>query len=123
MDLNTNRAKAIAILVALNAGIFVSHHHLPVIAHRSPAMQAGIAGSRSEICKAQTQAQMATREARMQTRMAMREALKAQKQIRQEATHAAAMAPMSANARVHNTVTDYVHCILASGTRSVNGGV
>jgi hypothetical protein len=122
MNLNTNGAKAIAALVALNAGIFLSHH-VPMHERRGPAVQAELIATRAEICKARTEARMAAYQARMQTRAAAREALKARKQIQQETAHAAAMAPTSAVARTHSTITSYVHCILASGVRSVNGGI
>jgi hypothetical protein len=122
MNLNTNGAKAIAALLALNAGIFIAHHP-PGIGVHGPAMQAQVLATRAEICKARTEARMAALQARMQARLAAREALKARKQMQQDVAHAAAMAPTSAGAKTHSTITGSVHCLLSSGVRSVNGGV
>ena len=125
MNLNTNGAKAIAALVVLNAGLFLSHHRILGVVHgqSGPAIQAQIAASRAEVCKVQTAAHMAAMEARMQARVAQREAMKARKQVQQDAVHAAAMAPSSASVKTHTTVTDYVRCILTSSRRAVNGGI
>lgn len=125
MNLNTNGAKAIAALVVLNAGLFLSHHRLLSVVHgqSGPAIRAQIAASRSEICKAQTAAHMAAMEARMQARVAQREAMRARRQVQRDAVHAAVMAPSSASVKTHTSVTDYVRCILASSKRAVNGGV
>ncbi len=125
MNLNTNGAKAIAALVVLNAGLFLSHHRVLAVVHGqpAPAIQAQIAAGRAEVCKAQTAARMAAMEARIQARVAQREAMRARKQVRQDAVHAAAMAPSSAGVKTRTTVTDYVHCILSSSKRAVNGGI
>ena len=125
MNLNTNGAKAIAALVVLNAGLFLSHHRMLAVVHGQPgpAIHAQIAAGRAELCKAQAAAHMAALEARMQARFAQREAMKARKQAKQDAMHAAAMAPSSASVKTHTTVTDYVRCILTSSKRAVNGGI
>jgi hypothetical protein len=125
MNLNTNGAKAIAALVVLNAGLFLSHHRVLAVVHgqSGPAIRAQIAASRAEICKAQTAARMAATEARTQARVAQREAMKARRQVQGDAVHAAVMAPSSASVKTRTTVTDYVRCILSSSKRAVNGGI
>ncbi len=127
MDLNTNGAKAIAVMVALNAGLLFSHH-LPIARMQRPVVRAAIVNS-GEICKTKLEAQKAAfearkaaLEARSQARQAAREIVKARQQMQKDAMHAALMAPSSGMAKTHSSVTDYVHCLLNTGTRSINGG-
>jgi hypothetical protein len=122
MNLNSNGAKTIAALVVLNAGLFVSHYR-PIAMVHGQAIQAQLASSQTEICKVRTEAHKAAMQARMQAKVARREAIRARKQVQQDATHAAVMAPNSASAKTRTTVTDYVHCILSSSKRAVNGGI
>ncbi len=121
MDFNTNSARAIAAMIALNAGLLVSHH-APRIALHSPAVWAGVSADSAEICKAQAEAHKAALQARLQARTAVREMMQARRQVRQDVSRAAIMAPMAANAKVHNSITDYVHCLLSSGVRSITSG-
>ena len=130
VNLNTNGTKAIALLVVLNGGLFLSHH-LPMAGVHGPLeVNAGVASARAEASCARTQAQAETKCVRSQARMAaqearneLRSALRQMTQARRQASHAAAMAPSSAQARTHTTMRDYVHCIVTSGMRSVAGGV
>lgn len=123
MNLESNGAKAIAALIVLNAGLFLSHHRVLASTH-SPSLQARIAATQTEICKVRTEARKAAFEARLQARTAQREATKARRQAQQDATRAAMMAPSSAiSSQARTSITDYVHCLLTSSKRSVNGGV
>lgn len=122
MNLNTNGAKAIAALVVLNAGLFITQH-APLVSAHGTALRASVAAGQAQICKARTEARVAALQARLQARAAQREALRARRQMQKDAAHAATMAPSSASSIRRTTVTDYVHCLLTSGTRTVSGGV
>ena len=122
MDLNTNGAKAIVALVALNAGLMVSHHHnLPKAGVQHPVVVAANVNS-AEICKAQAEARKAALEARKAGLEARYQARVAARQVTRDVVHAAAMAPMSGAAKTRTSITDYVHCLVSSGTRSINSG-
>jgi hypothetical protein len=134
MNLNTNGSKAIAIMVVLNGGLFLSHH-LPMAGLHGPlVVNSGVASARAETSCARSQvraettcirsqARMAALEARNQARLAVRQMMQARKQAQQQAVHAATMAPTSTQARTHTTIKDYVHCIVTSGVRSMTSGV
>jgi hypothetical protein len=127
MNLESNGSKAIAILVVINAGLFISHQANRIVS-RAPVVNASIASTHGEMCKAQAEARIAAMQARMQAREAARQASRAQKQIQRDAKHASAaatqsMAPTaSRNNKVQTTVTDYVRCIVSSGVRSIMSG-
>jgi hypothetical protein len=122
MNLESNGAKAIAALVVLNAGLFLSHHRVLASVH-SPSIQAQIAATQTEMCKVRVEARKAAMEARMQARVAQREAMKARRQALQDASRAAVMAPSAATPKAHTSITDYVHCLVTSSKRAVTGGV
>lgn len=119
MDLNSNGARAIAALIVVNAGLFVSHHSF-TFCSPTRSVRAEVMAARGEACKARAEAHVAALEARVQARAAAREMVKARIQLSQEAHHAAAMAPTAA--RTHTTIHDYVQCLLNSGVRSVVSG-
>lgn len=124
MNLNTNGAKAIAVLLVLNAGLFVSHHHVSIDGVRGPlAVNSELAATRAQVCKARTEARTAAMEARIQSRMAAREMEMARKQMQADAARAAHMAPTSAPAATHTMVKDYVRCLVTSGMRSMSSGI
>lgn len=122
MNLNSNASKAIAVLVLLNAGIFAAHHK-PMAGIHTPVVRAQVMEARGTACKARAEARVAAMEARIQAREAAREAAHARVQVQVDAARAAAMAPAVISTRSHTGLTDYVRCILNSGTRSVNGGI
>ena len=113
MDLNTNGARAIAALFALNAGLMFSHHSMLVSAHR-PVVLAKTVNS-GQLCKATMQAHEAALRARYEARAAARE-------VTRQAVRAAIMAPTTSTAKSRASVTGYVKCMASSGTRSMNGG-
>lgn len=122
MNLNTNAAKMVAALVVLNAGLFASHS-LPTITAPGRAIQAQLVSARTEICKARTEARMAALDARLQARAARREALRTRRQVQQDMKRAATMAPTSTNGKTRTSISDYVHCLVTSGVRTVVSGI
>ena len=117
MNLETNGAKMIAALLVLNGGLFVSHH-VP----QTCGAKAHLMASRAELCEARAEAHLAAIEARMEARAAARELAKASKQMRKDAVRAALMSPAPMSPRSRVSISDYVHCLLSSGTQSITSG-
>ncbi len=120
MDLNTNGARAIAILVALNAGLLFTHLPMHVAAQRP--MLAIKSVNSGQICQVKLEAQKTKLEARKAAFEARYQVRVAAREITRQAVRAAMMAPTSATPKPRSSVTDYVHCMASSGTRSMYGG-
>ncbi len=125
MNLNSNGAKAIAALVALNAGLLVAHH-APVARINTPAVRAAVASAQAQSCAARSaahevaaEARKAAAQARLQSREVAREMVKAQ----QDMHRATGIAPSSGSPRNCTTLNDYMRSLVSLGTRSLNAGI
>lgn len=117
--MNQNAATTIAALLVLNAGLFVSNHARDMRAHA--ATRAEVVSAKSEACKARMEARAAALKARIEARQAARDAVRARRDARNEALRVIRFAPATSTANPRVSLTDYVHCIVNSGVRSLVG--
>lgn len=117
--MNQNAATTIAALLVLNAGLFVSNHARDM--HARAETRADVVSARTEACKARMEARAAAQTARIEARQAAREAIRARRDAQEETLRAIKIAPATALAKPRVSLTDYVHCIVNSGVRSIVG--